>query len=53
MKAVVVDSKITDLFTNFDIEKRFFEKENIDLAVENIKHRKICRAVVRMLMHCC
>ena len=37
MKAVVVDSKITDLFTNFDIEAEILGNENIELAVEDIK----------------
>ena len=36
MKAVVVDSRITDLFTYFDIEKEIFAAENIELAIENV-----------------
>lgn len=35
MKAVVVDSKIIDLFTGFDIEREIFAREGIEFAVEN------------------
>jgi D-3-phosphoglycerate dehydrogenase / 2-oxoglutarate reductase len=37
MKAVVVDSRIIDLFTHFDIEEEIFASENIELAIENVK----------------
>lgn len=37
MKAVVVDSRIIDLFTHFDIEEAIFAGENIELAIENVK----------------
>ncbi len=36
MKAAVVDSRIIDLFTEFNIEKEIFEKENIEFEVLNI-----------------
>lgn len=37
MKAVIVDSKITNLFTKFDIEKEVFARENIELSIENVQ----------------
>lgn len=37
MKAVVVDSKITDLFTKFDIEQRLFAEAGIELVVADVK----------------
>ena len=54
MKAVVVDSKITDLFTSFDIEKEMLAKENIDLAVENVtsqsEYIEACRDADALLL---
>ena len=37
MKAVIVDSRIIDLFPNYDIEKRLFEEAGIDLVVADVK----------------
>jgi D-3-phosphoglycerate dehydrogenase len=54
MKAVVVDSKIIDMFTSFDIEKDVFARENIEFAVENVtspdEYIRLCRDADALLL---
>ena len=54
MKAVVVDSKIIDLFTDFSIEQRILGEAGIDLAVENITNPadyvRLCRDAEALLL---